>query len=127
MLDKLLHNSTLYGWVTEEEDRKIKIKLWIGAFLYFTFKSAKLFLCVLGKASILQIRSSQVLEHLAVNAKVATVRRKPGQKRVTWKTPSSRAFVPLQEPVAVLASYVPHTQMPVRSNMSVVVHNLDFV
>jgi hypothetical protein len=26
---------------------------------------------------------------------------------VTWKTPSSRAFVPLQEPVGVLASYVP--------------------
>jgi hypothetical protein len=26
-----------------------------------------------------------------------------GQNRVTWKTPSSAAFVPLQEPVAVLA------------------------
>ena len=33
--------------------------------------------------------------------------------RVTWKTPSSRAFVPLQEPVGVLASYVPHAQMQV--------------
>ncbi len=32
------------------------------------------------------------------------VRRGPGQNRVTWKTPSRRAFVPLQEPVAVLAS-----------------------
>ncbi len=53
--------------------------------------------------------------------------RRPGQNRVTWKTPSSRAFVPLQEPVAVLASYVPHAQMPVWSNMSVVVHNLYFV
>ncbi len=41
------------------------------------------------------------------------VRRRPGQNRVTWKTPSSRAFVSLQEPVAVLVSYVPHTQMPV--------------
>jgi hypothetical protein len=41
------------------------------------------------------------------------VRRRPRQNRVTWKTPSSRAFVPLQEPVAVLASYIPHTQMPV--------------
>jgi hypothetical protein len=35
-----------------------------------------------------------------------------GQNRVTWKTPSRAAFVPLQEPVAVLASYVPYTQMP---------------
>jgi hypothetical protein len=26
-----------------------------------------------------------------------------GQNRVTWKTPSRAAFVPLQEPVAVLA------------------------
>jgi hypothetical protein len=34
--------------------------------------------------------------------------RRPGQNRVTWKTPSSRAFVSLQEPVAVLPSYVPH-------------------
>ncbi len=42
-----------------------------------------------------------------------SVRRRPGQNRVTWKTPSSRALVPLQEPVAVLASYVPHTQMSV--------------
>jgi hypothetical protein len=41
------------------------------------------------------------------------VLRRPGQNRVTWKTSSSRAFVPLQEPVAVLASYVPHTQMSV--------------
>ncbi len=42
-----------------------------------------------------------------------TVRRGPGQNRVTWKTPSRRAFVPLQEPVAVLTSYAPHMQMPV--------------
>jgi hypothetical protein len=41
------------------------------------------------------------------------VRRRLGQNRVTWKTPSSRAFVPLQEPVVVLASYVPHTQIQV--------------
>ena len=33
-----------------------------------------------------------------------------GQNRVTWKTPSRAAFIPLQEPVAVLASCVPHTQ-----------------
>jgi hypothetical protein len=42
-----------------------------------------------------------------------TVQRRPGQDRITWETPNSRAFVPLQEPVVVLASYVPHTQMPV--------------
>jgi hypothetical protein len=35
---------------------------------------------------------------------VLYVRRRPGQNRVTWKTPSSRAFVPLQEPVVVLAT-----------------------
>jgi hypothetical protein len=28
---------------------------------------------------------------------------KTGQNRITWKTPSRAAFVPLQEPVAVLA------------------------
>ncbi len=55
------------------------------------------------------------------------VRRRPGQNGVTWKTPSRAAFVPLQEPVAVLASYVRHTQIPVWSNTSVVVHNLYFV
>jgi hypothetical protein len=33
-----------------------------------------------------------------------------GENRVTWKTPSSAAFVPLQEPVAVLAFlHSPHT------------------
>ncbi len=32
-----------------------------------------------------------------------------GQNRVTWKIPSRAAIVPLQEPVAVLTSYVPHT------------------
>jgi len=37
--------------------------------------------------------------------------RRPGQNWVTWKTPSSRALFPLQEPVAVVASYIPHTQM----------------
>jgi hypothetical protein len=42
-----------------------------------------------------------------------TVRHRPEQNRVTWKTPSSEAFVPLQEPVGVLASYVPHMQMQV--------------
>ncbi len=36
------------------------------------------------------------------------VRHRPEQNRVTWETPTSEAFVPLQEPVAVLASYVPH-------------------
>ncbi len=41
------------------------------------------------------------------------VRHRPEQKRVTWKTHSSEAFIPLQEPVGVLASYVPHTQMRV--------------
>ncbi len=59
--------------------------------------------------------------------KFPVVQPRPGQNRVTWKTPSSRAFVPLQEPVAILASYVPHTQMPVWSNTSVVVHNLYFL
>jgi hypothetical protein len=44
---------------------------------------------------------------------IVGVRRRPGQNRVTWKTPSRAAFVPLQEPVAVLASNVPHTQTPV--------------
>ncbi len=34
---------------------------------------------------------------------IIIVRRGPGQNRVTWKTPSRAAFVPLQEPVAVLA------------------------
>ncbi len=34
---------------------------------------------------------------------------------------------PSKKPVAILASYVPHTQMPVWSNTSVVVHNLYFV
>jgi len=43
------------------------------------------------------------------------VRHRPEQKRVTWETPSSEAFVPLQEPVGVLASYVPHAQMQVWS------------
>ncbi len=41
------------------------------------------------------------------------VQRRPGQNRVTWKTPSSRAFIPLQAPVVILASYVPHMQMQV--------------
>jgi hypothetical protein len=45
-------------------------------------------------------------------ASKSRVRRGPRQNRVTWKTPSRVAFVPLQEPVAVLASYVPHMQMP---------------
>ncbi len=52
-----------------------------------------------------------------------TVRHGPEQNRVTWETPSSEAFVPLQEPVGVLASYVPLAQMQVRSKTSVVVHN----
>ncbi len=52
----------------------------------------------------------------------ASVRRRPGQNRVTWKTSSSGSFIPLQEPIAVLTSYIPHTQMPVWSNTSVVVH-----
>jgi hypothetical protein len=47
----------------------------------------------------------------------------PGQNRVTWKTPSRVAFVPLQEPVALLASYFPHKQMPVWSNTSVVIND----
>ena len=54
------------------------------------------------------------------------VRHRPEQKRVTWETPSSEAFVPLQEPVGVLASYVPHAQMQIWSETSVVVHNLYF-
>ena len=44
---------------------------------------------------------------------IVGVRCRPGQNRVTWKTPRRAAFVPLQEPVAVLAFYVPHTQMQV--------------
>ncbi len=50
--------------------------------------------------------------------------RRPGQNRVTWKTPSSRAFVPLQEQVGVLASSVPHAQMQVWSETSVVAQPL---
>ncbi len=38
---------------------------------------------------------------------------RPEQNRVTWETSSSETFVPLQESEAVLASYVPHTQMQV--------------
>jgi hypothetical protein len=45
--------------------------------------------------------------------KVATVRHRPEQKRVTWETPSSEAIPLLQEPVGVLASYAPHEQMQV--------------
>jgi hypothetical protein len=51
-----------------------------------------------------------LLDQAHTLASVLTVRRRPVQNRVTWKTPSRRAFVPLQEPVAVLAFYVPHTQ-----------------
>ncbi len=54
-----------------------------------------------------------VVSSFAVKKNILSVRRRPGQNRVIWKTPSSKAFVPLQEPVAVLASYVSHTQMPV--------------
>jgi hypothetical protein len=54
------------------------------------------------------------------------VQHRPKQNRVTWKTPSSEAFVPLQELVGVLASYVPHAQMQVWSETSVVVHSLYF-
>ncbi len=43
LFDKILDNSTVYGWVTEEEDRKIKIKLWIGALLFFTFNRQNYF------------------------------------------------------------------------------------
>ncbi len=57
---------------------------------------------------------------------IVGVRCRPGQNRVTLKTPRRAAFVPLQEPVAVLAFYVPHTQTQVWSNTSVVVHNLYF-
>jgi hypothetical protein len=46
-------------------------------------------------------------------ATVSTVRHRPEQNRVTWKTPSSEAFTLLQEPVGVLASYLPHAQMQV--------------
>jgi hypothetical protein len=41
------------------------------------------------------------------------VRHRPEQNRVTWETPSSEVFVPLQEQVGVLASYVPYAQMQV--------------
>ncbi len=54
------------------------------------------------------------------------VQHRPEQNRVTWETPSSEAFIPLQEPVGILASYVPHVQMQVWSETSVVVHNLYF-
>jgi hypothetical protein len=40
---------------------------------------------------------------------------RPEQKRVTWETPSSEAFVPLHEPVGVLTSYIPPAQMQVWS------------
>ncbi len=43
------------------------------------------------------------------------------------KPPAAQLFVSLQEPVAVLASYVPHTQTPVWSNTSGVIHNFYFV
>ena len=49
--------------------------------------------------------SPEVIEKLngeKLQARVL-VRRRPGKNRVTWKTPSRAAFVPLQEPVAVLA------------------------
>ncbi len=36
--------------------------------------------------------------------------------RVTWETPSSEAFVPLQEPVAVLASNVPNANAGMKRN-----------
>jgi hypothetical protein len=40
------------------------------------------------------------------------VRRGPGQNRVTWKTPSRAAFIPLQERVAVLTILrSPHTNV----------------
>jgi hypothetical protein len=40
----------------------------------------------------------------------ASVRGGPGHNRVIWKNPSRAAFVPLQEPVAVLAILCsPHT------------------
>ncbi len=38
---------------------------------------------------------------------IAPVRHRPEQNRVTWETLSSEAFTLLQEPVGVLASYVP--------------------
>ncbi len=41
-----------------------------------------------------------------------TVRRRPGQNRVTWKTPSSRALVPLQEPVAYSLPTFPTRKCP---------------
>jgi hypothetical protein len=50
----------------------------------------------------------------------------PNRIGLLGKLPSSEAFVPLQEPVGELASYVPRVQMQVRSETSVVVHNLYF-
>ncbi len=44
-----------------------------------------------------------LLEQAHTLASVSTVRHGPDRIGVTWKTPSSTAFVPLQEPVAVLA------------------------
>jgi hypothetical protein len=63
-------------------------------------------------ASVKQILTMDRFKDYSTGRNTA-VRRRPGLNRVTWKTPSSRAFIPLQEPVAVLASYMPHTQMPV--------------
>ncbi len=45
-----------------------------------------------------------------IKSPLVGVRHRPEQNRVTWKTPSSEAFVPLQEPVGVLASYVPYVE-----------------
>jgi hypothetical protein len=56
--------------------------------------------------------------------------RGPGQNRVTWKSPSRAAFVPLQDPVAVLAILrSPHANAGMKQYEcgSVVVHNFYFV
>ncbi len=82
-------------------------------------RSQFLLLCVCERFIYSHERSAKTIHH--IGGPMVGVRRRPGQNRVTWKTPSTRTFVPLQEPVSVLASYVPHTQMPVWSNRSVVV------
>ncbi len=78
-------------------------------------------------AMIFLKKSSGLVNFLNLGLQIVVVCCRPGQNRVTWKAPRIREFVPLQEPIAVLASYVPHTQMPVWSNTSVVIHNIYFV
>ncbi len=58
-----------------------------------------------------------LLDQVHTPASVSTVLRGPWQNRVTWKTPSRAAFVPLQEPVAILAVLCsPHANAGMKQN-----------